>query len=137
MSREALKRQLVAHEGLRLKPYLCTAGKRTIGIGRNLDDVGITEAEAMMLLDNDIDRCEAELDRALPWWRQMTEARQRVLLDMCFNLGIGRLLGFRNTLAAMEREDYHLAADGMLASKWASQVGRRAQTLASMMRSGK
>lgn len=128
--------QLVAHEGLRLKPYKCTAGKTTIGVGRNLDDVGITEEEARFLLANDIERCKADLDANLPWWRGLNETRQRVLLDMCFNLGITRLLQFKNTLSAVRAGDFTNAARGMLDSKWATQVGKRATTLASMMMTG-
>jgi lysozyme len=136
MNRDELRSMLVLHEGLRLKPYKCTAGKLTIGVGRNLDDNGITQAEAFHLLENDIIAVEDDLDRTWPWWRQMTDARQQVLADMAFNLGITRLGGFVNTLAAMKRGDYEAAADGMLASLWASQVGRRAQRLAKMMREG-
>jgi lysozyme len=136
VNRDDLRSMLVLHEGLRLKPYRCTAGKLTIGVGRNLDDNGITQAEAFQLLENDILAVEADLDRTWPWWREMSEARQQVLADMCFNLGLTRLGGFANTLAAMKRGDYNAAADGMLKSLWASQVGRRAQRLAKMMREG-
>jgi len=136
MNRDDLRSMLVLHEGLRLKPYRCTAGKLTIGVGRNLDDNGITQAEAFALLENDILAVEADLDRTWPWWREMSEARQQVLADMCFNLGVTRLGGFVNTLAAMKRGDYEAAADGMMKSLWASQVGRRAQRLAKMMREG-
>jgi len=140
MNRDALADQLIIDEGLRLKPYHCTAGKLTIGIGRNLDDVGITKAEAMMLLGADLDRVEAELDRALPWWRYMSDRRQQVLANMCFNMGLGNstrgLLSFRNTLAAMQRGDYAAAARGMLDSAWARQVGNRAKRLAKMMEQG-
>lgn len=137
MNREALRRQIVAHEALKLKPYQCTAGALTIGVGRNLDANGISEAEALFLLDNDIARCERELDRALPWWRQMTEARQRAILDMCFNLGISRLLAFKKTLGHMQAGRYAEAADEMLDSAWARQVGKRATVLSSMVRTGK
>lgn len=124
--REALKSELVRDEGLRLKAYRCTAGKQTIGVGRNLDDVGILPHErerlgitttgciargitreiAMALLDSDIDRFEADLDRDLPWWRRLDPVRQRVLLNMAFNLGLRGLLGFRNTLRAIQAGDY-------------------------------
>lgn len=136
MDRTALKDQLIAHEGLRLKPYADTVGKTTIGVGRNLDDRGISMHEAMILLDNDIETVEDDLDQRMPWWRGLTEARQRVLADMCFNLGIARLEGFRNTLSAIKAGDYAAAAESMLASKWATQVGRRAHRLAKMMREG-
>lgn len=127
---------LIGDEDLRLKPYRCTAGKLSIGVGRNLDDVGITREEAVVMCVNDINRCATELDRALPWWRKMTEARQHVLLNMCFNLGIGGLLTFKNTLAAMEAARYTAAAEGMRNSKWAEQVGHRAARLACEMQRG-
>lgn len=123
-------------EGLRLKPYRDTVGKLTIGCGRNLDDVGISEAEARVLLANDVARVYLELDANLPWWREMTTTRQRVLANMCFNMGIGGLLTFANTLAAMHAGNYTGAAAKMLDSKWARQVGARAQRLAAMMAAG-
>lgn len=136
MNRDELRSMLVLHEGLRLHPYQCTAGKTTIGVGRNLDDRGITQDEAMYLLERDIDAVEADLDARMSWWRDMTPARQAVLADMCFNLGIGRLSGFVNTLKAMREGRYDDAAKGMLDSLWAQQVGNRAQRLARMMRDG-
>jgi lysozyme len=136
VNRDALASQLVIDEGLKLKPYQDTVGKWTIGVGRNLDDVGISKAEAMMLLGADIDKVMTQLDAQLPWWRSMTDARQQALANMAFNLGIERLLGFKNTLAAMQAERYDEAANGMLASKWALQVGQRARRLADMMKKG-
>jgi len=136
MNRDELRSMLVLHEGLRLHPYKCTSNKTTIGVGRNLDDVGITTDEAMYLLERDIDRVEADLDSRFTWWRQMTPARQAVLADMCFNLGIGRLLGFVNTLKLMQNGSYDDAADGMMDSLWARQVGNRAVRLTKMMREG-
>lgn len=133
---DALTKRLTIEEGLRLKPYRCTAGKLSIGIGRNLDDRGITKEEAEYLLANDLQGVYADLDRNLPWWREMNEARQVVIADMCFNLGISRLLGFKNTLSAMRAGNYFLAADGMLNSAWAKQVGNRAVNLAHIMLKG-
>lgn len=136
MNKEKLVEQLLVDEGLRLKPYKCTAGKTTIGCGRNLDDNGISKAEAMTMLDNDIDVCARDLDRKLPWWREMDDARQNVLLNMCFNLGINRLSGFKKTLALMQAKRYDAAAAEMLDSAWADQVGLRAARLAKVMRTG-
>lgn len=155
-SRDKLREELVRDEGFRAKTYRCTAGKLSIGVGRNLDDVGvradevvkikatkqdliqrgITLEQAMVLLDSDIDACERDLDRKFPWWRKMSDNRQRVLLNMCFNMGIGTLSGFRNTLIAMSAGRYDDAANGMGKSLWAKQVGRRAVRLAAMMRTG-
>ncbi|GAB1468349.1 hypothetical protein MASR2M64_10670 [Candidatus Cloacimonadota bacterium] len=132
-----IKSQLVRHEGLRLKPYRCTAGKLTIGIGRNLDDCGISQKEAYALLDNVIRNCEQQLLDEIPEiYNALNEARKSVLLNMCFNLGIGGLLEFNNTLAFIAAGDWERAANGMLASKWAKQVGRRAIELSELMRKG-
>jgi lysozyme len=131
-----LQKQLIRHEALRLKPYRCSAGKLTIGIGRNLDDVGITAEEAYFLLGNDISRVIAELDRNLPIFSSLDEIRKRVLIDMGFNLGISRLMKFRRMLAALEQSDFQKAAVEMMDSKWASQVGSRAERLKHMMNTG-
>jgi lysozyme len=133
-----IKEQLVRHEGLRLKPYRCTAGRLTIGIGRNLDDCGITQSEAYVMLINDIMNCEKQLQSKIPdIYNQLDEVRKSVLLNMCFNLGINGLLGFKNTLAFIAAGDWERAANGMLASKWAKQDGRRAIELSELMRKGK
>jgi lysozyme len=133
MDIEALKNQLILHEGLKLEPYECTAGKLTIGVGRNIEDIGITEDEARYLLDNDILRVCDELDRNLSWWRDLSDVRQRILVDMVFNLGISRFMQFQDTISAIESGDYDKAAEEMLDSRWAKQVGQRAHRLANAM----
>ena len=137
IEREAMIRQLRLHEGERLKPDRCTAGKLTIGVGRNLEDRGITREEASYLLANDIAAEERELLRALPWVANLDEVRQRVLLDMAFNMGVVGLLAFKRTLATIQAGDYQRAAAMMLDSKWAGQVGQRAERLSRMMATGK
>ena len=133
-----IKAQLVRHEGLRLKPYRCTAGRLTIGIGRNLDDCGVSQTEAYVLLENDIQNFEKQLLDEIPEiYNGLDEVRKSVLLNMCFNLGMGGLLEFNHTLAYVAAGDWERAANGMLASKWAKQVGRRAIELSEMMRKGK
>lgn len=136
LNREVLKKRLGVEEDKRNKLYFDTKGIPTIGVGRNLRDVGLSDDEVMYLLDNDIKRVEADLDRRLPWWRLMDEVRQSVLADMCFNMGINKLLGFVNTLKMMQTGDYPGAAKGMLNSLWATQVHGRSDELARMMRTG-
>ena len=136
LNETALKSDLMRDEGVRLKPYRCTAGKLTIGVGRNLDDVGLSAGEVATLLDSDIARVVGELDQALPWWHQMSEPRQRALANMAFNLGVPRLLGFRKMVQALAQGQYDEAARQALASKWAEQVGARAQRLAQMIKEG-
>lgn len=133
---ETLVERLLKHEGLRLKPYKCSAGKLTIGVGRNLDDRGISEEEAFMMLQNDILACRKECYANFNWFGEMDEARQSVILEMCFNLGISRLKGFKKMLTACEIKNYALASREMMSSLWARQVGNRAKNLAKIMEKG-
>lgn len=136
MNPQRLSAQLTVDEGRRPRIYIDTVGKVTGGVGRNLTDRPFSEDEIDLMLRNDIRGVELDLDRACPWWRQMSDARQNVLANMCFNLGIDRLLGFVNTLALMKAKRYDAAAAEMLNSKWANQVGDRAIRLAATMRKG-
>ena len=121
------------HEGLRLKPYKCSAGKLTIGYGRNLDDIGISRSEANDLLLEDIKRAQDAASQ-FNWWRNLDGKRQDVVVEMIFNLGLPRFLQFKKAIQALRDQDYDEAADQMLDSKWAKQVGKRAVTLADKMR---
>ncbi|HEX8030265.1 MAG TPA: glycoside hydrolase family protein [Vicinamibacterales bacterium] len=133
---DALKQQLKEHEGLRLKPYTDTTGHLTIGVGRNLTDVGITEDEAMEMLEHDIAIAVGALSTKLPWFLDLDDVRQRVLIDMAFNMGIDMLLTFHRFLAAARIGDWDEAANEMMASRWAMQVRDRATRLIRMMRTG-
>lgn len=135
MDLDTLKAQLLRDEGLRLKPYRCTAGKLTIGVGRNLDDVGISEAEAMTLLDGDIAGVLADLDRNIPWWRRLPEGPAQALANMAFNMGWPVLSRFRRLLDALRSEAWERAATEALDSRWARQVGARADRVAALIRS--
>jgi lysozyme len=128
--------QLKRDEGVRFKPYKDSVGKITIGVGRNLDDVGIDAGEADLLLHNDVMRAGLALSTALPWTDALDEVRRAVLLNMAFNMGIHGLLSFKNTLALIQAGDYAGAAENMVQSKWAEQVGPRAHRLALQMESG-
>ena len=134
MNLEALKADLKRDEGLKLKPYTDTVGKLTIGYGRNLE-MGITGHEAEVMLDTDIARCIVDLDLRIRWWRDLPEPAQRGLANLCFNIGLPRLLKFEKMLAALERGDMETAAREALDSKWARQVGDRAQRIATLFRS--
>lgn len=124
-----------ANEGCRLHPYECTEGKITIGYGRNLDDKGITQQEAELLLDLDIAECLEDLKR-LPFWGDLNEARQAVLLDMRFQLGNAGLSQFKRMLNAINQARFDQAADELLDSRYAQQTPSRARRNAHMMRSG-
>ena len=135
--RQKLINQLMRDEGYRLKPYKCTAGKTTIGVGRNLDDVGLSEDEVMILLSNDIDRVEKQCTDSFDFYKDLDDDRKTVVLNMCFNLGINRLKMFKRTLDSVRRGDYKQAALQMLESKWARQVGARAIRLSKIMAGNK
>ena len=133
-----LIRQLKRHEGMKLKPYKCTAGKLTIGIGRNLDDVGISEDEAETLLRHDIIEATNQLVNAFPWMGALNDARASAMINFTFNVGIGTVKKFTNTLAYMEAGEWDKAADEMrFNSKWAKQVGNRAIEVTEQIRTGK
>ena len=130
-----LEDMLIRHEGLKLMPYHCTAGKLTIGIGRNIQDRGINEAEARIMCQNDIQEITVRLVK-YSWFTRLSDVRKDVIVDMAF-MGVQRLLGFKKMIEALSREDYKAAAAEMLESKWAKQVGVRATELASMMVEGR
>jgi|ERR1035437_14241 lysozyme len=117
---------LIKHEDLRTLPYTDTTGHLTIGVGRNLTDDGISIDEAMIMLDDDINNKISDLKKHLPYYDSLPDKVQLVLIDMCFNMGIGGLLTFKNTLLLIKTGQYKKAADAMLKSLWAKQVGNRA-----------
>ena len=127
---ERLKR----HEGLRLKMYTDTVGKQTIGYGHNLTDMPISQEAAEQIFLDDLQIAVNDLMNAKPVVDSLSPERFGVLADMCFNLGISKLLGFKKMWAAIEAGNFDLAAEEMCRSKWAIQVGRRATELAHTMR---
>jgi lysozyme len=136
MNRTALVVRLMAHEGLRLKPYTDTAGKLTIGVGRNLTDAGITECEARTMLDNDINTAFKFCQSRIACFGALNDVRQNVVVEMAFNLGGPKLLQFTQMLTALERADFAEASKQMLDSAWAKEVGDRAVELAKLMKDG-
>lgn len=131
---EEAKELIKKHEGLKLKPYLCTAGKLTIGYGRNLDALGISKEEAEMMFENDFKRALENVQNKISFFNELHVDARYVLVNMAFNLGITGLLGFKKTLNHLEQKNYPGAAKEMLDSKWATQVGRRATELADIIR---
>ena len=129
--------QLKIHEGMKLKPYLCTSKKLTIGIGRNLDDVGISKEEAEMLLKNDIYEATNQLLNAFPFMATFSDVRISAMINFTFNVGIGTVKTFTKSIDALKKEDFNLAADMMLDSRWANQVGDRAIQITEQIRTGR
>ena len=134
--RNAISQMISRHEGLRLDLYKCPADKWTIGYGRNLEDNGIREDEALLMLNNDIDQVLHECQRAFDWFDRLDNPRQDVVLDMVFNLGLTRFRGFKKMIRALSDGDYITAAEEMMDSRWAKQVKTRAITLRQIMITG-
>jgi lysozyme len=146
-----LLEQLKRHEGFRTRVYQCTAGRDTIGYGYNLDanplnlsnyeivgfrKNGISKEQAETILKIHVAQIETTLTKQFAWFENLNEARQAVLINMTFNLGLKGLLSFKNTLRMIETGDYEGAATNMLKSKWATQVKGRAYELAKQMQNG-
>ena len=126
---------LKRHEGLRLKPYLCTADQLTIGYGRNLESMGISRYEAEVMLVSDIERCYNELE-VFGWFVGLDIVRQEAMVDLLFNLGLPRFLGFKKMIRHLSNKEYSQAAAELLNSRYAIQVGDRANELAYMLERG-
>ena len=156
-SRHDCRKKLITHEKLRLEKNKDSLGIDTIGIGRNLEDrgitkeeldwmdipnmaivhtMGITEADAMYLAENDVQIVEEELVRAHPCVNKLDAVRQLVVMDMAFNMGVPRLCKFKNMWNAIHEENYIAAAKEMLDSRWAIQVKSRSTKLAHAMHNG-
>ena len=148
--------QIVEHEGLELMPYEDSLGIETIGIGRNLKDRGISEEElghmgkditslyewgltkeqAYYLAENDIKIVEKEVCEKHPCVIELDEVRQRIIIDMAFNMGVPRLGKFKKMWKAIDNKDFPSAKIEMLDSRWAKQVGNRAVRLSNAMETG-
>lgn len=136
MDKNKLISELKRDEDVRSTVYLDSEGIATIGVGRNLVDRGLSDDEIEYLLRNDIVIAFGDALKLFPSFATLTDARQRALVNMSFNLGIDRLGKFRKMRAAIQAGDWDKAADEMLDSKWACQVGPRAYRLSQMMREG-
>ena len=128
--------QLIRHEGMELKPYKDTVGKWTIGIGRNLSDIGISEGEARSLLMNDLANVDLMIERFMPWAKNLDPVRYDALMNFVFNVGIGTALSFENAMAALKASDFDTAAAELLDSRWSTQVGKRSEEVAEQIRTG-
>lgn len=132
---ETLRDRVLRHEGIRLKVYKDSLGYDTIGVGRLLSN-GISQEEAMFMLDSDLKRCKIQVSSELPWTLGIDDARRDVLIEMCFQLGINRLLTFKRMISAMRDGFYEQAAKEMLNSAWHAQTPKRCEELALIMERG-
>lgn len=135
---QTLEERIKQHEGLRLKPYKDTRGILTIGYGRNLEHVGISQEEAEILFKNDLANSESHLLHVFPWMKtQLDEARYGVVREMVFQLGLRKFCEFRMFIYYLRKENFKVAAEEMLKSRWAQQTPARVKTLARIMETGR
>ena len=138
MSKDLIE-MLRRHEGVRSHAYKCSEDMITVGVGRNIDEnggLGLSEDEVDYLLENDITRVRQELTDTYFWFPALNEARQDAMIDISFNLGQTRLRGFVKAVEAMSREQFDIAADEFMDSRWSQQVGSRAVEVTEMIRTG-
>jgi len=135
MINETLRKMLILDEGYESSLYADSVGKLTIGIGHNITDKGLRPDEIRLIYDNDVQEVKDEL-QPHKWATDHDNIRQLVIIDMAFNLGMFKLMQFKKMIAALKNKDYTLAADEMMDSRWASQVGVRADRLHYMMLTG-
>jgi lysozyme len=138
---DTLQEMLIRHEGLRLHPYRCSEGYLTIGVGRNLEIKGISEEEAMEMLNHDISQCLLDLDKIfsesfMAYLEGEDSERAYALCDMRFQLGASGFRSFSNMIQAIKDQDWNRAADEALNSLWAQQTPERAREIAEMIRNG-
>ena len=128
-----LKNHIKEYEGFSRLVYECTSGYATIGYGRNVEQVGISKDEADHLLQNDIDQCLKELRGIMNRFDQLPDKAQLVLIDMCYNLGLSKLLNFENMLDAIDAGNWEKASEELFDSRYAAQVKRRARINAAFL----
>ncbi len=141
---ETLRDRLIRHEGVYLKPYRDTLGNYTIGIGHLITEEqatgeyanGITEEQAMQLLDEDIAKAKAELATDMPWTLNLSPLKQDILTEMAFQLGINGLMGFKNLLFHARSGDLDGVAQDMIDSKWHSETPARCEEIANLWLNG-
>ena len=134
---ELAKYTLALHEGRRNTPYLCSTGKLTVGIGRNIEDIPFRDDEIDLMFWNDLQGALSDAKHLFGSWSKLNAVRQTVLLDMAFNMGRHTLAKFEKFRAAVDGHQWVEAAEEMLDSRWARQVGARAERLARWMKTGK
>lgn len=129
-----IRSQLIQHEGYKTHLYKDSVGLWTIGVGHNIEERGLSDRAIQVILDDDIAEAVADLERNLNYFSELPISCQNALVNLSFNLGIARLLQFKKMLIALKNNDWATAADELLDSRYATQVGQRALDVAEMIR---
>jgi len=131
-----LRQWIKTDEGYKDSLYKDSVGKWTIGYGRNIEDNGILPDEGELMFTNDLKRAIKDVE-GFTWYLNSPDGVKKALINMSFNMGLPRLLGFRKMIAALIVKDYTKASIEALDSVWSKQVGSRAKEIAVMIREGK
>ena len=121
-------------EGFRDKVYKCTEGVDTIGYGFAIKDLVMDEDIAEMILRRKLDALIDRVNKTFDFVKDMPEAGQDVIYEMCYQLGVSGVSKFKKTLAYLENKEYRMAAAEMLDSKWHRQTPNRSQRLSDIIR---
>ena len=130
-----VRENIIKHEGWKQFPYRCTADKLSIGVGHNIEDRGLSNAAIEFILNEDIETCLMELQGSLSFWDTLPSEVQAALIDLCFNMGISRLMQFRMTIQHLKDGEWDKAAEELLDSRYAAQLPHRAEANADLIRS--
>jgi lysozyme len=137
MNLERIKETLKKHEGEKLEMYQCSMGCHTIGVGHNLDSKPISKRVSDLMLEDDVEDSIADCKRNISFFDDLDDGCQEALVNLCFNMGIAKLLQFKKTLAYLKDGKREKAANELLNSRYATQVGYRAIEVAAMIKGGK
>jgi len=144
MNKDLLRQELAEDEGCKYEIYLDHLGLPTFGIGHLIteddpeygQEVGttVTQERVQAVFNRDIAVTLEDCFRLYSGFSELPEEVQRIVANMCFNLGYPRLSKFKGMKAAVEEADWNRAADEMVDSKWYQQVPNRARRLEKRMR---
>jgi len=137
---ETLEQMIERHEGYRTTPYIDSVGVQTIGIGHNLHKP-LTRTAIVQILRDDIAEAKNDCIHAFPWFAELSQPRQWAMIDLCFNMGLTKLVGngkdipgFQKFLKAMSLGNYEQAAVELQDSLWFKQVKSRGPEIVGMIR---
>lgn len=137
-----LQKMITEHEGERLLPYEDSKGNITIGVGHNLTEHGIPQEMSQYLLQRDLAFAIQDIKKKFKWVEEINEVRQAALVSLVFNMGLPTFLKFKKTIAFLKDKRFKEAGDEILyngvknKTPYYEQVGKRAEVLAEMIRTG-
>ena len=109
--------------------YKCTEGYDTIGYGFAIKDLVLTEDICDIILERKVAELKLRIQQKFPFYDDMAQAVQDVVVEMCYQMGVSGFSKFKKTIDHLMRKDYKAASEEMLDSRWAKQTPNRAKKL--------